>query len=167
MKILSFDNDANNRIQRDPAQDNLFDLFQKNIVSTTNISLEIYIVPREFEMRLDRISDFIYGSSNYMEELMVLNDIISPYSVKEGQYIYFCQVDSLQKLYTIDDLQSSKEIARQNLINSSKSNRDKQTSNLSVTADKDQNLPPTIKPSNLKQIKISKDNRVEIINTFQ
>ena len=168
MKILSFDNNANNRIKRDPSQDNLFDLFQKNIVNTKNISLEIYIVPREFEMRLDRISYFIYGSSNYVEELMVLNDIISPYSVKEGQYIYFSQVDSLPKLYTIDDLQSQKEAARQNLINSSQPNREKQNPPYSTTNNSnDQNLPPTVKPSNLKQIKISKDNRVEIINSFQ
>ena len=172
MKILSFDNDVNNKIKRDPAQDNLFDLFQKNIVNNRNISLEIYIVPREFEMRLDRISDYIYGSSNYMEELMVLNDIICPYSVKEGQYIYFCQIDSLQKLYATDDLQNLKEVARQNLITSSQPDREKQYQYLGVQSvsngnNNDQNLPPTVKPGNLKQIKVSEDNRVEIINSFQ
>jgi len=166
MKILSFDNDTNNRIKRDISQDNLFDLFQKNIVNITNVSLQIYIVPREFEMRLDRISDFIYGSPNYIEELMVLNDIINPYSVKEGQYIYFCQVDSLQKLYTVDELQNLKETARQNLINSGQPNRNKETPNY-LAVGTDQNLPPTVKPSNLKQIKVNKDNLVQIINTFQ
>ena len=163
MKILSFDDNNNNKIKRDPNQDNLFNLFQKNIINTNNVQLQIYIVPREFEMRLDRISNFIYGAPNYVEELMVLNDIISPYSVKEGQYIYFCQVDNFQKLYSIDDLQNLKENARQNLINSSKSNKPNQD-NYNTS---DQNLPPTIKPSNLKQIKVGKDNNIQIINTFQ
>jgi len=164
MNILSFDaNNSNNKIKRDPNQDDLFNLFQKNILNTNNVQLQIYIVPIEFEMRLDRISNFIYGTPNYVEELMVLNDIISPYSVKEGQYIYFCQVDNLQKLYTIDELQNLKENARQNLISSSLSN--KQNPNLYGTSD--ENLPPTIKPSNLKQIKVSKDNNIQIINTFQ
>jgi hypothetical protein len=161
MEILSFDNTANNRIKRDPNQDNLFNLFQKNIVNNSkNMTLEIYIVPREFEMRLDRVSDYIYGSSSYMEELMVLNDIISPYSVKEGQYIYFCQVDNLQKLYTIDDLQNLKSVARQNLIKSNQNN-------LNLYGTSDQNLPHTVKPSNLQQVKVTKDNKIQIINSFQ
>lgn len=163
MEILSFDNTANNRIKRDPNQDNLFDLFQKNVVNNSkNMILEIYIVPREFEMRLDRVSDYIYGSSSYMEELMVLNDIINPYSIKEGQYIYFCQVNDLQKLYTIDNLQNLKETARQNLI---KSNKNQNNINLYGTSD--QNLPPTVKPSNLQQVKVTKDNKIQIINSFQ
>jgi len=162
MEILSFDNTANNKIKRDPNQDNLFDLFQKNVVNNSkNMTLQIYIVPREFEMRLDRISDYIYGSSSYIEELMVLNDIISPYSVKEGQYIYFCQVDNLQKLYTIDDLQNLKNVARQNLI---KSNQNQNNLNFGTS---DQNLPPTVKPSNLQQVKVTKDNKIQIINSFQ
>lgn len=166
MKILSFDNDINSKIKREPTQDYLFDLFQKNIVNTNNFPLQIYIVPREFEMRLDRISNYIYGSPNYMEELMVLNDIISPYSIKEGQYIYFAQVDNLQKMYTTDELQNSKETARQNLINSSQTNKEKQTSN-NLVGTNDKNLAPTIKPSNLQQIKVTKDNNIQIINSFQ
>ncbi len=162
MEILSFDNGTNNRIKRDPNQDNLFDLFQKNVVNNSkNMTLQIYIVPREFEMRLDRISDYIYGSSSYMEELMVLNDIINPYSVKAEQYIYFCQVDDLQKLYTIDNLQNLKEVARQNLI---KSNQNQNNLNFGTS---DQNLPPTVKPSNLQQVKVTKDNKIQIINSFQ
>ena len=162
MEILSFDNTANNRIKRDPNQDNLFNLFQKNVVNNSkNMTLEIYIVPREFEMRLDRISDYIYGSSSYMEELMVLNNIICPYSVKEGQYIYFCQVDALQKLYMIDDLQNLKETARQNLI---KSNQNQNNLTFGIS---DQNLSPTVKPSNLQQVKVTKDNKIQIINSFQ
>jgi len=98
MKILSFDGSTDLKINRDVNQHHLFDLFQKNIVNDINIPLNIYIIPREFEMRLDRISNHIYGSPYYVEELMVLNDIINPYSVKEGQYIYFCQIDYLQNL---------------------------------------------------------------------
>ena len=76
MKITSFDTTGNN-ILRDPKQDYLFDLFQKNIVKTRNIVLIPYVVPREFEMRLDRISNYIFSSPDYVEELMVINDIIA------------------------------------------------------------------------------------------
>jgi len=157
MKIFSFDNDSTNRIKRDPKQLNLFNLFQKNIRYINGIPLNIYIVPREYEMRLDRISDHIYGSTDFVEELMVLNDIISPYSVKEGQYIYFCQYENLGMLYTTDEMSDADEINRQKLIQSSQSNK-----NIN-----NKNLPLTIKPFNLEQLKVTQDNRVQIINTFE
>ena len=160
MKITSFDNQQN-KIQKDPNQDGLFNLFQKNVMITNNLILNLYIVPREFEMRLDRISNHIYGTPNYVEELMIINDIINPYSVKEGQYIYFCPVEYLTKLYTKDGMLTENESKKASLINSSQPNRYKEnTSN-------DNNLPTTIKPSNLKQVNVTKDNKIQIINTFQ
>ena len=160
MKITSFDTTGNN-ILRDPKQDYLFDLFQKNIVFTRNIVLIPYIVPREFEMRLDRISNYIFSSPDYVEELMVINDIINPYSVKEGQVLYYCTVDSTPYLYTKDELLNNNEEQRQSLINSSQPNRQKQKLN------SNQNLPVTVKSSNLQQIKVTNDNKVQIINSFQ
>ena len=160
MKITSFDTTGNN-ILRDPKQDYLFDLFQKNIVNTRNIVLVPYIVPREFEMRLDRISNYIFSSPDYVEELMVINDIINPYSVKEGQVLYYCTVDSVTYLYTKDELLNNNEEQRQSLINSSQPNRQKQKLN------SNQNLPVTVKSSNLQQIKVTNDNKVQIINSFQ
>lgn len=160
MNILSFDDTNNFTIKRDPNQGNLFNLFQKNIMVIPNIPLNIYVVPREYEMRMDRISNHIYGSPNYVEELMVLNDIINPYSVQEGQYIYFCDQSNLQYLYTTDDLLNNKEIARQQLISSSQNNKNIQNTN-------DKNLPLTIKPSNLNQVTVSADNTVQIINSFE
>lgn len=158
MKIVSFD-DSTNKIKRDPKQDNLFNLFQKNVVYQ-NLSLYIYIVPREYEMRLDRISNHIYGTTDYVEELMVLNNIINPYSVKEGQEIYFCDISSLQLLYTTDIMSDDNEIKRQELINSNQS-----IENQSVSTDK--NLPPNIKPKSLNQIVVTDDNQIQIINSFK
>jgi len=161
MKIISFDGDTTKKIKRDSEQNNLFDLFQKNVINTKNIPLNLYIVSRELEMRLDRISEYIYGSSDYVEELMILNDIINPYSVKEGQYIYFCDISIMNNLYTQDNMTSDKNSNQQAVINSSQVNRQK--TNLT----NDQNLPLTVKPSTLEQIKIGKNNMIQIINSFE
>jgi len=161
MKILSFDNNGNYRIKRDSDQNNLFDIFQKNIVNNLSIGKRIYIVPREYEMRLDRISEHLYGSSDYVEELMILNDLISPYSVKEGQYIYFCQYEDLVQLYTTDEIPTQQDKARQALINSIQTDRNKK--NLF----NDANLPISIKPTILKQVSVTNDNKIKIINTFE
>lgn len=161
MKIISFDGNTSNKIKRDPKQEGLFDLFQKNVINIQGIDYGYYIVPAEMEMRLDKISNFLYGSPNYVEELMTINDIINPYSVKEGQIIYFPTSNNLNILYTKDEIMEITEIQRQRLINSTQQNRDKKKIN------SDQNLPPNIKPSNLEQIKVSKDNKVTLINSFQ
>jgi hypothetical protein len=160
MKIMSFDGNATNKIKRDSSQDDLYNLFQKNIIKA-NVPLVPYIVPREHEMRLDKISKYLYGSTNYVEELMVLNDIINPYSIKEGQVIYFCQEGYMSNLYIKDDMSINIEDKRKKLLQSSQPNRQKHKLNV------DQNLPPNIKPNNLEQIKVSKDNRVQLINSFQ
>jgi len=160
MKIISFDN-SSYKINRDISQYNLFNLFQKNIVNNENLDFQIYIVPREFEMRLDRISDYLYGSPNYVEELMVINDILNPYSVKEGQYIYFCDITLFPMLYTQDEMLDDKELQRLTLINAAQPNRNK------TNFDSNQNLPTNIMSSNTQQIKINKDNSVQIINNFK
>lgn len=160
MKIISFDSNSTTKIKRDDKQDGLFNLFQKNIRNVQNLNLKIYLVPREHEMRLDKISNHLYGTPDYVEELMVLNDIINPYSVKEGQFIYFCSVDDLAVLQTTDEMLTSKETQRQNIIKSSQPNREKNK----TLGDND--LPPNIKPANLEQIKV-KDNKVQIINSFK
>jgi hypothetical protein len=161
MKILSFDGTANYKIVRDPDQGNLFNLFQKNVMVVPNITLSTYIVPREYEMRLDRISNQIYGTPDYVEELMILNNIISPYSVKEGQYIYYIDLNNMGLLYTKDEMTIETEKVRQALIKSSQS-----TNNKSTNTD-NKNLPSTINQPGLKQIKVSKDFRVDIINSFE
>lgn len=161
MKITSFDGSSIEKIKRDPNQGDLFDLFQKNIMNDNGIELIPYTIPREYEMRLDRISEYLFGSTLYVEELMVMNNIINPYSVKEGQEIYYCDPSFLGNLFTKDELNDYTETKRQELINSSQPNRN------SKNITDDTNLPPTIKPSNLKQIEVSKDNTIQIINTFE
>jgi hypothetical protein len=159
MKITSFDGKPNVRIKRDPKQGDLFNLFQKNLKLNDNIILiNSYVVPREFEMRLDKISNFLYGSPDYVEELMIMNNLTNPYSVIEGQYIYYCNYESLELFYTTDsDLLTTE---RTNLIASSQTNNKNKSTN-------DKNLPVTVKPSNLNQITITKDNKVKIINSFE
>lgn len=158
MKITSFDGNSSNKIKRDENQDQLFNLFQKNVVYVNSVPLNIYIVPREFEMRLDRISYHIYGTTDYVEEIMTLNDIISPYSVKQGQYIFYCSIDDIGQLYVTDELKNDLEKKKIAIINSATPN------NKSKSSD---NLSPTIKSNNLEQIKVTKDNKVKIINKFE
>lgn len=152
MNIYSFD------ISSLKLKDKLFNIFQKNIEYSTEIELYRYIVPREYEMRLDLISKRIYGSSNYVEELMVINNIINPYSVKENQEIYYCTLNNLNYLYVKDNLADTDDL-RQDIIKSAQPSKNKQNQD---------KIPTTLKPKNIKQVTIDTKNRkIKIMNSFK
>lgn len=84
MKIYSIDN-----TKRDEKQDNLYDLFYPMLTGGENIKMGEYVVRDAREMRMDLICTDIFGSSIYVDELMFINKIIDPYSVKNGDIIYY------------------------------------------------------------------------------
>jgi len=160
MDFYSF-SDSNDKIKRDSLQDNLYDLTEKTVVNTQELRLKIFLVPREMEMRLEKVSEHIYGVKSYVEELMAINDIINPYSIIEGQEIYFCDISQLSLLYQDDKLQID-DTQRLQLIASAQSNRDKRK----IVGD--ELLPPTVKPKGLPQLQIDSTNKtISVMNSFE
>ena len=154
MKIRSFDK-AKPKRRKD--QEQLIDIFEKNIQYNNTIQLYRYFVPREYEMRLDLVSRKIYGSLDYMEELMVINNIISPYSIKENQLLYFCSIDDISSLYIKDDIEEEPNQNREKIIKAAQPSK-KST----------RKTPTTLQPANVKQVTIDTKNRkVKIMNSFK
>ena len=152
MKIYSFD------ISPIKLKDKLFNIFQKNIEYNNTIQLYKYIVPKEYEMRLDLISKRIYGSPDYIEELMLINNIINPYSIRENQDIYYCSKDKIGSLYTTDNLLDTDEL-REKIIQAEQPSKNRK---------KTEKIPTTLKPKNIKQVTIDTKNRkVKIMNSFK
>jgi len=153
MKIYSFDIKKLNKDDK-----NLFDIFEKNIQYNKSITLYMYLIPREQEMRLDLISKALYGSTGYIEELMVINNIMSPYSLKENQMIYYCNENDMGFLYTKDDLKENDKI-RESIIAASNKGKSKGDNN---------KTPTTLKPKNINQVTIDNKNRkISIMNSFK
>jgi len=152
MILKSFKN-----LKRDEKQDKLYNIFQTTVVNNNNIELFEYVVKREDEMRIDKVSTNIYNSNQYTEELMVLNNIIDPWSIKEGDIIYFCTLDDIQKLYSDDD---DYYVDIEKLLDKSQNKSTKIDPSRKI-------LNPVIKPKNLKQINVNKNNhKIQIINSF-
>ena len=151
MKLYTFE-------KLDIGQDGFYDLFQKTIVTNLNINVYGAIgITTEYEGRIDLICKYLYGSSDYTEELMTLNNIINPWSVKIGDIIfYFRSSGDYSPMYETDlpPLEQKDSIL---LMNKNK------------TTKKDPNRlgsPPTIKPDNLNQIKINYDTKQITINNI-
>ncbi len=96
------------KTQKDENQDNLYDLFypvmEDNITNNPNVMFIRYEVKSHREMRLDLVCIDIFGTDRYIDELMYINNIVNPYSIKEGDIIYYPYkretIENIQKGYT-------------------------------------------------------------------
>ena len=153
MKLYTFE-------KLDIGQDGFYDLFQKTIVTNLNITVYGAIgITTEYEGRIDLICKYLYGSADYIEELMALNNIINPWSMKTGDILFYLKMPSdYGTMYQKDEPTNTQkdEIL---LMNKNKSTK------------KDSNRlgsPPVIKPDNLKQIDINYvKKKITIINKFK
>lgn len=152
MKIYSFEKLTIN-------DDGYYDLFEKTIVNKSDLYGRIFTVTDEYEGRLDLISKYIYGSTDYVEELMVANNILNQWSIKSGdELIVFDDSTIFSSLYKTD-ITTNENKDTILMMNKNKSN---------VTDSNRIGSPPTIKPDNLKQMNINYNKRkITIINKFK
>ena len=153
MQIYSFENlEINN--------DGYYDLFKKTMVmKSKNIDYYRFIITDEYEGRLDLISRYLYGSSNFIEELMMVNNIINPFSIKSGDLIYFLKDANDYGLMYEKDEEINDQKDKILLMNRNKSTK-KDVNRLGS--------PPVIKPDNLKQIDVNYiKKKITIINKFK
>lgn len=139
LKLL---NKSNDTLWKESA-DNLYNIFRQTYIDYDKIGLSETIVRETEEMRLDRVSHRIYGSTGFIEELMQINNIINIWNIKQGDVILFSQISSLEFLKSLE-----KEL--DNVINQVA------TPNKETRIDPERNVavPPTIRPKSLETLTI-------------
>jgi hypothetical protein len=104
-------------------------------------------------MRMDIISNDLYGTTEYVGSLCQLNNIYNPFSVNEGDIIFWASVGDLKNLMNVPTGLLGQ--VRSDLMNSMKNRRtDKNRRNYTRAEDK---LPPTRLPSNSPQVVVESD----------
>lgn len=88
MKLYSLE-----KIERVKSNNNLYDMFYPMFRDDINMELKQYKVRSEREMRMDLICTDIYGNTKFIDELMHINGIIDPYSVKKDDIILYPNID--------------------------------------------------------------------------
>lgn len=154
MDIYSFDE---KNLNRDTEQNNLYDLFKTTTAYIEFQELYSYTVPPEEDMRFDRVCKSIYGSTSYVEELMMINGYTDTFSVKANDVIMYPYVDDLDAMH----VRSDDRVERDKLVNElKKTQTDPMRKNNEI-------LPPTIKPEGLQQLTVDeKAKKITIINKF-
>jgi len=151
---------TNENASRDKKQGNLVNIIDPLIKWDDTLNYYPYVVTNEDAMRIDLICFNIYGNFNYIDELLTLNNILNAWSIKGGQVIYFLNEDELVtlQLQTKADNQAIvKELINPNKDTKKDPNRDTGTG-----------LPPTIKPTGLKDVSVDFDNKtIKIMDRFK
>ena len=128
-------------------QNNLVDLVTPLVIIDDTLYYFPHIVTEEEEMRVEKICNNIYGHTGYMDEILTLNNIINPWSIKAGSIIYYVDEDSMPLI------QSKPKADQQSILNNLV-NPNKDTKK-DPNRETGENLPPTIKPSGLKAVDIN------------
>lgn len=156
MNFYTFNN-TNQKVSEDGYI--LYDFFEKTMVNDTEIIYSTYVIPEEYNCRLDLVCRHIYGGMEFMEELMTQNGIINPFSIKTGDVLYYSfSVNDLNALYQRDE--DINEETKQKILNINKSK--------STTRDPNTSLPPSVKPSNLNALNINYNKKkITVMNKFK
>lgn len=151
---------TNEKVLRDKKQGDLFDIIDPLVIWDDSLSYYVYIVSKEEEMRPDLICYNIYNSFNYIDELLTWNNILNPFSIKQGQIIYFLDEDSIRAL-RLQSKADEEEVVK-SLVNP---NKDTQKD---PNRDVGYGLPPTVKPAGVKDVKVDFNNKtIKIMDKFK
>ena len=85
------------KLVRDENQDDLYDLFAQTYKSQPDYQFEEYIVGVEEEMRIDLISQKLYGNVDQVPFLLHFNQITNPLNIKANDVIRYCNLDVLSE----------------------------------------------------------------------
>lgn len=147
------------------ASTGLYNLFAAtfNMIPSDEIQLIPFTVDISNEMRIDTICNDIYGSTENVDFLLNLNNILMPLSIKAGDVILYVDSRFIEQ-YTPLTNESSAPTVRDQLVNTGKQRQvDKNKSSFNDTGTI-QNLPPTVSDNAIDPITINGDTIV-ISNT--
>lgn len=151
---------SNEVSQRDEKQENLVNIIDPVVIWKDTLTYYTYIVSNEEAMRPDLVCFSIYKNFSYIDELLLINNILNPWSIKGGQTIYYLDEDSILIL----QLQSKNDNQKivQTLVNPNKDTKK------DPNRDNGTGLSPTIKPSGLKDVSVDfNDKTIKIIDRFK
>ena len=133
MKLYDLD-----KLTRDTKQDNLYNIFDPTFKMNRGYKLTQYVVSPEQEMRIDLISNSIYGNSDYCDFILDINDIDNPLNIMDGDILIYTEFASIDE-YRIKTVDNNN--ARARLLNANKTSR-KDNARKQYVED-NYSLPPT------------------------
>lgn len=117
----------------------IVDLTVQSVKGTTNVpTINMILVGKDEEMRIDLISKYGYGSVDFSEKVLKYNGISNPFSIEEGDF-----------LVIPDQIQSNSDMRPASTIDDGKKRKD--IRDQYITPEKDSNIDPRFKEFDNRQ----------------
>ena len=154
MRVFDLDN-----LTRDDNQDGLYNLIEQTFV-LRDLPYLTTVVTKEQEMRIDLISQSLYGDVDHTDLILNLNNIDLPINIKQGDTIFYIPADLIDNYRIKVDETTNK---RRLLLSPDKANV--KDPNRKSFVENDYQLPPTFLNSPENPV-TSTGNRI-IVNPLQ
>lgn len=137
---------------RDEKQGGLYDLIEPTFTSSpkANIKILTYTVTQDENMRIDLVSNAIYGTTDYADFLMNLNEITNALNIMQDDIIKYVDAASIDSFLLDGNTNKNvrKTLLNANKINTGDPNRAKYIEN-------NQSVPPTFLDTPNQSVKIN------------
>ena len=151
----------NATIQIDSDGNPITNIITPLVITRDDITLYPHIITVTEEMRPDLITWSIYGKKGYIDEIMTLNNIVDVFSIRQGDVVWFCDESDIPKLQVAQGSKTNSEIIN-SLVDPNSERR------IDFNRETGENLLPSIKPTNLKQVQVDSNNStITIINKLK
>lgn len=142
---------------------NLYNLNLTTFSGLVNVlNFTPFFCERKHAMRLDLVSDDIYSTTKWTGSLCQLNDILNPFSIRDGDILFYLPEADLQALLKIpDNVTQAISTAKQDLINVLKKKQPDGLRRNYLTNRGEDKLPPTVFTDTTPQIVID-NNKIKI-----
>jgi len=141
----------------------LYNLFLTTFNGDVNIlNFQTFLCTRRHAGRLDLVSADLYNDTKWVGSLCMLNDMLNPFSVRDGDVLLYLPESDLQGLLNVpDNVSQVMSAVKSDLINALKvkapdGSRANYSNNNSNTL-----LPPTVLPQTAPQVVVS-NNKIQI-----
>lgn len=139
-------------LEKDPQQEDLYDLTQPTYIQLGGFSVYYYIVEQTEEMRIDLVCNKLYNSTDYVDFLLSFNDIDNPLNIKSGDLILYVDELSIEEFRIVPE---KPKVLQKLLLNANK--QTKKDNNRQAYVEDNFSLPPTILETPIESVQVKGD----------
>lgn len=126
------------------------------------LNLKVFICERKHACRLDLVANDIYNNTKWVGSLCTINEIMNPFSIREGDILFFLPESDLQNLLRVpDSITQAVGSAKSDLIKALKKKQPDGLRKNYLNNRGEDKLPPTVLTSTAPQIVIN-NNKIKI-----
>ncbi len=141
----------------------MYDLYLTTFNGDINVlNFKTFVCQRKHAGRLDLVSGDIYNSTKWTGSLGEINDMYNPYSVRDGDIIFYLPESDLQGLLKVpDNVAQAVGSIKNELIKAVKKKKPDGLRRNYLDNRGDDKLPPTVLPQSAPQVVVN-NNKIQI-----